>query len=213
MKTWLKIVLPIALLGFLVVAYAQKEEKNTTSSDKSQAIATFAGGCFWCMEPPYDELDGVISTTSGYIGGKEKNPTYQDVAEGLTGHAEAVQVAYDPAKVSYGKLLEVFWRNIDPFTANAQFCDHGKQYRTAVFYHGDEQKRLAEASKVTLEKSGRFSQPIVTEIVPAGEFYVAEDYHQNYYVNNPTRYKYYRYRCGRDAKLEEIWGKPKEAKH
>jgi peptide-methionine (S)-S-oxide reductase len=211
MKTWLKIVLTVSILGFLVAAYAQKEEKKATTSDKPLAIATFAGGCFWCMEPPYDELDGVISTTSGYTGGKEKNPTYQDVAEGMTGHAEAVQVAYDPAKVSYEKLLEVFWRNIDPFTANAQFCDRGAQYRTAIFYHNEEQQRLAEASKVALEKPGRFNKPIVTEIVPAGEFYVAEEYHQNYYVNNPTRYKYYRYRCGRDARLAEIWGKSQES--
>jgi peptide-methionine (S)-S-oxide reductase len=207
MKMWLKVVLAVAVLGFLAAAYAQREEKKLTTSDGPLATATFAGGCFWCMEPPYDELEGVISTTSGYTGGREKNPTYQDVAEGMTGHAEAVQVAYDPTKVSYERLLDVFWRNIDPFTANAQFCDRGAQYRTAIFYHNEEQKRLAEASKAALEKSGRFSKPIVTEIVPAGEFYVAEDYHQDYYINNPTRYKYYRYRCGRDAVLEEIWGK------
>lgn len=213
MKKWLKIVLTVSVLGLLVAAYAGKEENKSTTSDKPLATATFAGGCFWCMEPPYDKLDGVVSTTSGYTGGQKKNPTYHEVAEGTTGHAEAVQVAYDPTKVSYEKLLEVFWHNIDPFTANAQFCDHGSQYRSAIFYHNEEQKRLAEASKAALEKSGRFSKPIVTEIVPAGEFYVAEDYHQDYYINNPTRYKYYRYRCGRDAVLEEIWGKAQESGH
>ena len=207
MKLWLKIVLVVAILGLLFTAYAEKSEERKTGSDKSLAIATFAGGCFWCMEPPYDKLDGVISTTSGYTGGRKKNPTYEEVSGGTTGHAEAVQVTYDPTKVSYQKLLEVFWKNIDPFTPNAQFCDHGSQYRSAIFYHDEEQKRLAEASKQELEKSGRFTQPIVTEIVPAGEFYPAEDYHQDYYQNNPVRYKYYRYRCGRDEALEKIWGK------
>jgi peptide-methionine (S)-S-oxide reductase len=207
MKLWLKIVLVVAVIGFLFTAYAQNGEEKKTNSDQSLAIATFAGGCFWCMEPPYDKLDGVISTTSGYTGGRKKNPTYEEVSGGTTGHAESVQVVYDPTKVSYEKLLEVFWHNIDPFTPNAQFCDHGSQYRSAIFYHNEEQKRAAEASKQELEKSGRFTQPIVTEIVPAGEFYPAEDYHQDYYQNNPVRYKYYRYRCGRDARLEEIWGK------
>ena len=207
MKMWLKIVLVVAVVGFLFTAYAQKGAEKKTNSDQSLATATFAGGCFWCMEPPYDKLDGVISTTSGYTGGQKKNPTYEEVSGGTTGHAEAVQVTYDPTKVSYQKLLEVFWKNIDPFTPNAQFCDHGSQYRSAIFYHDEEQKRLAEASKQELEKSGRFTQPIVTEIVPAGEFYPAEDYHQDYYQNNPVRYKYYRYRCGRDEALEKIWGK------
>jgi len=207
MKMWLKIVLVVAVVGFLFTAYAQKGAEKKTNSDQSLATATFAGGCFWCMEPPYDKLDGVISTTSGYTGGRKKNPTYEEVSGGTTGHAEAVQVTYDPTKVSYQKLLEVFWKNIDPFTPNAQFCDHGSQYRSAIFYHDEEQKRLAEASKQELEKSGRFTQPIVTEIVPAGEFYPAEDYHQDYYQNNPVRYKYYRYRCGRDEALEKIWGK------
>jgi peptide-methionine (S)-S-oxide reductase len=207
MKMWLKIVLVVAVVGFLFTAYAQKGAEKKTNSDQSLATATFAGGCFWCMEPPYDKLDGVISTTSGYTGGRKKNPTYEEVSGGTTGHAEAVQVAYDPTKVSYEKLLEVFWQNIDPFTPNAQFCDHGSQYRSAIFYHDEEQKRAAEASKQKLEKSGRITQPIVTEIVPAGEFYPAEDYHQDYYQNNPVRYKYYRYRCGRDEALEKIWGK------
>ncbi len=170
------------------------------------AKATFAGGCFWCMEPPYDKLDGVVSTTSGYIGGREKNPTYEQVSAGQTGHAEVVQVVYDPAKVSYEKLLEVFWHNVDPLTANRQFCDGGRQYRTAIFYHDAEQKRLAEASKRALEASGKLPGPIVTEIVPLTAFYPAEEYHQDYYTKNPIRYKYYRGSCGRDRRLEELWG-------
>jgi peptide-methionine (S)-S-oxide reductase len=172
------------------------------------AKATFAGGCFWCMEPPYDKLDGVVSTTSGYIGGHTKKPTYDAVSAGGTGHAEAVEVVYDPARVSYAKLLEVFWRNVDPTVRERQFCDVGDQYRTAIFYHDAEQKRLAEASRVALEKSKPFPQPIVTEIVPAGTFTPAEAYHQDYYRKNPVRYKFYRYTCGRDQRLEELWGKP-----
>jgi peptide-methionine (S)-S-oxide reductase len=178
------------------------------SAADALAKATFAGGCFWCMEPPYDKLDGVVSTTSGYIGGNTKNPTYEAVSAGGTGHAEAVEIVYDPAKVSYAKLLDVFWRNIDPTVRNRQFCDVGDQYRSAIFYHDAEQKRLAEASKAALARTKSFPQPIVTEIVPAGVFTAAEAYHQDYYVKNPLRYKYYRYRCGRDQRLEELWGKP-----
>jgi peptide-methionine (S)-S-oxide reductase len=168
------------------------------------AKATFAGGCFWCMEPPYDKLDGVLSTISGYAGGKKKNPTYEEVSAGTTGHTEVVQVTYDPKKITYEKLLEVFWRNVDPLTPNRQFCDVGSQYRTAIFYHDENQKRLAEESKKALSK--RFKEPIVTEIVRATEFYSAEDYHQDYYIKNPLRYKLYRYNCGRDQRLEELWG-------
>ena len=186
------------VLGGIVHAAAPAAGNTAT------AKATFAGGCFWCMEPPYDELEGVISTISGYIGGTKKNPTYEEVVSGATGHAEAVQVTYDPAKISYEKLLEVFWRNIDPLTANAQFCDSGSQYRSAIFYHDGAQKTLAEASKKSLQ--GRFDRPIVTEIVRAAEFYPAEDYHQDYYKKNPIRYKVYRYGCGRDQRLREIWG-------
>ena len=170
------------------------------------ATATFAGGCFWCMEPPYDKLDGVVSTTSGYIGGDTIDPTYQEVSSGRTGHTEAVEVRYDPEKVSYSQLLEVFWPNIDPLTANAQFCDHGSQYRSGIFFHDSEQERLARASKARLDQSPRFGDPIVTEITKAGVFYPAEEYHQNYYQKNPIRYKFYRYGCGRDARLEELWG-------
>lgn len=172
------------------------------------AKATFAGGCFWCMEPPFEHLSGVVSVTSGYMGGHKTNPTYQEVSSGGTGHAEAVEIVYDPAKISYSRLLDVFWRNIDPLDAAGQFCDKGQPYRSAIFYHNDEQKRLAEASKLALTQSGRFKQPIVTTIVPATTFYLAEDYHQHYSQKNPLRYKYYRYSCGRDQRLEELWGAP-----
>ena len=170
------------------------------------AKATFAGGCFWCMEPPFDKLDGVISTTSGYTGGTKLKPTYQEVSAGTTGHAEAVQVEYDPKRVSYEKLLDVFWHNVDPTQKDGQFCDHGSQYRTGIFVHDAEQKRLAETSKAALAKSKPFKGEIVTEIVQATTFYPAEDYHQDYYLKNPIRYKYYRTGCGRDARLKEVWG-------
>jgi len=170
------------------------------------AVATFAGGCFWCMEPPFDKLDGVISTTSGYTGGHVKKPTYKEVSAGTTGHAEAVQVRYDPDKVSYETLLDVFWRNIDPTVEDRQFCDRGSQYRSAIFVHDASQREAAERSKAALEKEKPFDGPIVTEIVDAGVFYPAEDSHQDYYVKNPIRYKYYRYGCGRDKRLEELWG-------
>lgn len=207
MKNWLRLVAVVFLCGFSIAALAEKDAATQTANAETLATATFAGGCFWCMEPPFDELDGVISTTSGYTGGQTKNPSYEEVSSGVTGHTEAVQVVFDPAKVSYAKLLDVFWRNIDPLTPDAQFCDHGSQYRTAIFYHGEEQMRLAEASKKALEQSGRFMKPIVTEIVPAREFYQAEEHHQDYYQKNPWRYKFYRYQCGRDQRLEQLWGK------
>jgi peptide-methionine (S)-S-oxide reductase len=158
------------------------------------------------MEPPFDELPGVIATTSGYTGGRTKNPTYEQVSSGGTGHAEAVEVVYDPSKITYARLLDVFWKNIDPITPNRQFCDIGTQYRSAIYYQTEEQKRLAEASKKVLENSARFEQPIVTEIAAASPFYRAEEYHQDYYKKNPIRFKYYKYRCGRDQRLEELWG-------
>lgn len=170
------------------------------------ATATFAGGCFWCMEPPFDKLDGVISTTSGYTDGRVKDPTYKQVSAGGTGHAEALQVVYDPAKVSYPQLLEVYWHNVDPLTANAQFCDRGSQYRSGIYYHTAAQKTAAEASRQALLDAKKFDQPIVTEIKAATAFYPAEEYHQDYYQKNPLRYKYYRYACGRDKRLEELWG-------
>lgn len=175
------------------------------SGQPRTAVATFAGGCFWCVEADFDKVNGVISTTSGYAGGHAVNPTYEQVSHGGTGHAEAVEIVYDPVKVGYEKLLDVFWHNIDPLAKDRQFCDHGDQYRSAIFYHGEEQRALAEASKAAVEK--RFKQPVATQIVPAGPFYKAEEYHQDYYVKNPIRYKFYRFNCGRDARLEELWGK------
>ena len=169
--------------------------------------AIFAGGCFWCMEPPFDVLPGVVSTTSGYTAGRTKNPNYHDVSAGITGHAEAVRVVYDPAKVSYAKLLDVFWHNIDPTVKDRQFCDTGTQYRTGIYYLSPEQKRLADESRAQIEKTKPFKGPIVTEIIAAAEFWAAEDYHQDYYKKNPLRYKVYRTGCGRDSRLEEIWGK------
>jgi peptide-methionine (S)-S-oxide reductase len=200
-----KIIAVFLVIGGAVHAAAQSPGSAQT------AKATFAGGCFWCMEPPYDELEGVISTVSGYIGGTKKNPTYEEVSAGTTGHAEAVQITYDPKKITYQKLLDVFWRNIDPLTADAQFCDSGSQYRSAIFYHDETQKALAEKSKNSLQK--RFKRPIVTQIVPAAEFYPAEDYHQDYYKKNPVRYKIYRYGCGRDQRLNELWGSEKTSTH
>ena len=167
-------------------------------------MATFAGGCFWCMEPPFDGLKGVLSTTSGYSGGKTKHPTYADVSGGSTGHAEVVQIVFDPKKVSYKKLLEVFWKNIDPLHKDGQFCDNGNQYRSAIFFHSEEQKNQALESKAAL--SQKFPK-IFTEVVPFTEFYPAEDYHQDYYLKNPLRYKFYRTNCGRDQRLKELWGR------
>ena len=171
------------------------------------ARATFAGGCFWCMEPPFDKVPGVVSTTSGYAGGRVKNPTYEQVSGGSTGHTEVLQVAYDPARVSYERLVEVFWRNVDPTDRGGQFCDRGSQYRTAIFYEGEAQKRAAEESRRALEASGRLKKAVVTEIVALDAFYPAEDYHQDFYRKSPVRYTSYRAGCGRDKRLEELWGR------
>ena len=170
------------------------------------AIATFAGGCFWCMEPPFDALDGVLSTTAGYTGGILANPTYEEVSAGGTGHFEAIQVRFDPARISYDRLLEVFWRNIDPTVKDRQFCDRGSQYRTAIFYHDEAQRAAAERSKAELEASDGFGGAIFTAIAPAGPFYPAEDYHQDFYRKNPVRYQRYHDACGRDERLEQLWG-------
>jgi peptide-methionine (S)-S-oxide reductase len=175
---------------------------------QNRAVAIFAGGCFWCMEPPFDKLDGVLSTTSGYIGGTKADPTYEQVTAGRTGHYEAVQIEYDPARIGYDKLLEVFWRNIDPVDPTGQFCDKGPQYRSAIFALDEEQRKLAEASKAVLDKSGKLPSRVVTEILPAAKFYAAEDYHQDYYRKNPGRYTFYRWNCGRDGRLQQLWGKP-----
>jgi peptide-methionine (S)-S-oxide reductase len=172
-----------------------------------RAVATFAGGCFWCVESDFDHVPGVLETISGYTGGKVANPTYSQVSAGGTGHAESVEVVYDPRKVSFAQLLDYFWRHVDPTVKDQQFCDHGNQYRTAIFVHNDEERKLAEASKKKVE--AELKKPIYTEIVQAGPFYKAEDYHQDFYLKNPTKYKFYRWNCGRDQRLEQIWGKPK----
>ena len=196
-----------ALIGVAITfVSAETQTLATPHAAPGLAKATFAGGCFWCMEPPFDKLDGVISTTSGYTGGERRHPTYEDVSSGRTAHAEAVEVVYDPAKITYAQLLGVFWRNIDPLTRNRQFCDRGAQYRTAIFFHDAEQERLARESRRRINESGRFDAPVVTEIVEAGVFWAAEDYHQDYYVKNPIRYKVYRFGCGRDRRLEKLWG-------
>lgn len=184
---------------------AAKEPVAAPSSGRT-ATAIFAGGCFWCMEPPFDKVPGVIETTSGYTGGHVANPTYEQVSAGGTGHAEALRVTYDPARVDYATLLEVFWHNIDPVAVDRQFCDRGEQYRSAIFVADGRQRGIAEKSRRELQASGRFNRPIATEIVAAGPFWPAEEYHQDYYEKNPIRYKYYRYGCGRDQRLEQIWG-------
>jgi peptide-methionine (S)-S-oxide reductase len=202
-------VLLAALAGALGLSLAAADEptKRAEPPGPGLAVATFAAGCFWCVEPPYDKTEGVVSTTSGYTGGKVAGATYRQVGMGGTGHAEAVRVVYDPAKVGYDKLLEVYWKNVDPLDAKGQFCDKGEPYRPVIFVHDEEQRRLAEASKAALAASGRFKQPIVVAIEPASDFWIAEDYHQDYYLKNPAKYAYYRWGCGRDARLEELWGK------
>jgi peptide-methionine (S)-S-oxide reductase len=194
----------VLLSFFLTFAAVSVSVAQTTPQQTSQAVATFAGGCFWCTEADFDKVPGVLSTTSGYTGGKIANPTYEKVSAGGTGHAEAVEIVYDPGKVSYDELLSYYWHHVDPTMNNRQFCDIGDQYRTAIFVHGDEQRRLAEASKKKIE--AQLKQPIYTEIVSAGPFYRAEDYHQDFYQKNPVKYKFYRWNCGRDQRLEQLWG-------
>ena len=190
---------------WLALASTAAAVAQTPAPAAGPAVVTFAGGCFWCVEADFDKVDGVLSTASGYTGGRVANPTYQEVSRGGTGHTEAVEIAYDPAKASYEKLLDVFWHNHDPLAKNRQFCDRGEQYRAGIFYRTEEERRLAEASKAVHQ--ARFKQAIQTEITAAGAFYKAEDYHQDYYLKNPVRYKFYRYNCGRDARLQELWGK------
>ena len=185
-------ILVILLYSISILAYAEND------------VAIFAGGCFWCMEGPFDKIDGVISTTSGYTGGHTENPTYEETSSGRTGHYEAVKIEYDPAKVSYQKLLDVYWKNVDPFDARGQFCDKGPQYRAAIFTGNDKEKELASNSKAAIQEKLKNKATVVTEIIPAKQFYAAEDYHQDYYINNPVRYKYYRYACGRDKRLEQV---------
>jgi len=194
----------LVLFGTVLLSVVQAP--GPARAEQALKTASFAGGCFWCMEGPFDKLDGVVSTTSGYAGGQKKNPSYEEVSAGGTGHAESVRVVYDPGKVTYERLLEVFWHNIDPLARDRQFCDTGNQYRSAIFYHDEEQRKAAEASKTALEASGKLKGPIATQIVAADEFWPAEDYHQDYYLKNPIRYRYYRAGCGRDGRLKEIWG-------
>ena len=197
------VALAIVLIGSWTVQSASQAVGNGILSK-----AYFAGGCFWCMEEAFEKVEGVLSATSGYMGGTVPNPGYEAVSAGRTGHAESVEVVYDPAKVSYQRLLDAFWHNVDPVTPNAQFCDHGSQYRSAIFFQTEEEKRASVASKQTIEQSKRFNEPIVTQIVMASQFYPAEEYHQDYYKKNPVRYKFYKYNCGRAQRLEALWGNP-----
>ena len=192
----------------LMTASVSAKDSGKAASVPRLEKAMFAGGCFWCMEPAFDKLKGVKAVIPGYTGGHKKNPTYEEVSSGATGHAEAIEITYDPAVISYSKLLDVFWHNVDPTVKDRQFCDVGAQYRTAIWYQNEEQRRLAEESKKALEKSHRFKGHIYTEITQATQFYPADDYHQKYYQKNPLRYKFYRYNCGRDQRLKELWGNP-----
>jgi peptide-methionine (S)-S-oxide reductase len=203
MKT-VRLILAVTAAWLAVSAVAAGEARMPGYGGKTET-ATFAGGCFWCMQPPYDKLPGVLKTTVGYTGGGKANPTYEEVSAGGTGHAESVEIVFDPAKVSYSKLLDIFWRNIDPLVKDRQFCDVGSQYRTAIFFHGEAQRKEAEASKAAVEKAKGWK--VQTQVVPAGTFWPAEEYHQEYHEKNPIRYRYYRFGCGRDQRLDELWGK------
>jgi peptide-methionine (S)-S-oxide reductase len=200
--------LSVLTLGILLVGAWSVQSTGQAAADATLGKAYFAGGCFWCMEEAFEKVEGVLSATSGYMGGRVANPTYEEVSAGRTGHAESVEVVYDPSKVSYQKLLDAFWHNVDPVTPNAQFCDHGSQYRSAIFFQTDEEKRASDSSKHAIEQSKRFTEPIVTQIVPASQFYPAEEYHQDFYKKNPLRYKIYKYNCGRAQRLEALWGNP-----
>jgi peptide-methionine (S)-S-oxide reductase len=200
--------LVIWTLGLLALGVSAVWPARDTVKAAAPATTYFAGGCFWCMEEVFEKVEGVIGVVSGYMGGTVANPSYEQVSAGQTGHAESVEVTYDPDNVSYQKLLEVFWRNVDPVTANAQFCDRGTQYRAVVFYGTEEEQKQAEASKRAIEQSKRFAEPIVTQLRKASLFYPAEEYHQDFYKKNPIRYKYYKFSCGRAQRLEALWGKP-----
>lgn len=206
MKAVLGAAAALLMAGLIHAQAPQGPPASPATTSVKTAKATFAGGCFWCVEADFDKVPGVISTTSGYTGGTVPHPTYEQVAAKSTGHAEVVEIVYDPSKVSYEQLLAHFWRNIDPTTRDAQFCDHGSPYRTAIFAHDDQQLAAAKASLAALEKRKPFAAPIVTEILKASVFYPAEAYHQDYYLKNPVRYKYYRTSCGRDARLKALWG-------
>jgi peptide-methionine (S)-S-oxide reductase len=198
----------ICIAALLAAAGAAAAQPTAPAAKPATAKATFAGGCFWCVEEFFDKVPGVVSTVSGFMGGHVKDPAYEQVVAGGTGHAEAVEVEYDPAKVTYAKLLDVYWRNIDPTQKDGQFCDYGNHYRTGIFYYTDEQRRLAEASKAALAKSKPFKGEIVTEVTKATAFYPADIKHQDFHLKNPTRYKFYKTGCGREARLQQLWGKP-----
>lgn len=201
----MKLAFLLALSLFAAAVFAADPE-NTSATEQRNETAIFAGGCFWCMEPPFDKLDGVISTTSGYTSGHKKNPTYKEVSAGITGHTEAIQVIFDPKQISYAELLQVFWKNIDPVAVDRQFCDSGSQYRSGIYFLNKTQEIAAKQSLKQLQETKPFEEKIATEVVAASTFYPAEEYHQNYYIKNPLRYKYYRYSCGRDQRLTELWG-------
>ena len=201
-------VLSVLSIAILFIGTLSVQAISQAAANATQGKAYFAGGCFWCMEEVFENIEGVLSVTSGYMGGTVARPSYEEVSAGRTGHAESVEVVYDPAKVSYQKLLDAFWLNVDPITPNAQFCDHGSQYRSAIFFQTDEEKRMSETSKRAIEQSSRFKDQIVTQIVMASQFYPAEEYHQDFYKKNPIRYKFYKYNCGRAQRLETLWGKP-----
>ena len=201
-------VLSVLSIAILFIGTLSVQTISQAAGNETQGKAYFAGGCFWCMEEVFENVEGVLSVTSGYMGGTVARPSYEEVSAGRTGHAESVEVVYDPAKVSYQKLLDAFWLNVDPITPNAQFCDHGSQYRSAIFFQTDEEKRTSETSKQAIEQSSRFKDQIVTQIVMASQFYPAEEYHQDFYKKNPIRYKFYKYNCGRAQRLETLWGKP-----
>ena len=203
-----QVALSMLIMAFLLIGAWNLQSTNKVAAEATIGKAYFAGGCFWCMEEAFEKVEGVLSATSGYMGGTVANPSYEEVSAGRTGHAESVEVVYDPAKVSYQKLLDAFWGNVDPITPNAQFCDHGSQYRSAIFFQTDEEKRESDISKQAIEQSKRFKEPIVTQIAMASQFYPAEEYHQDFYKKNPVRYNFYKYSCGRAKRLEELWGKP-----
>ena len=196
----------VSLVAAAILAVPATSNVLAASGD-GLATATFAGGCFWCVESDFDAVPGVVETISGYTGGTADNPTYKQVTEGGTGHREAVQIRYDPKQVSYERLLRIFWRSVDPTDGGGQFCDRGESYQTAIFAGSEEERRIAEASKEALEESMVLDSPVVTPIETAGEFYPAEDYHQDYYTKNPFRYRYYRFACGRDSRVQQVWGR------
>lgn len=207
MNKTLLIPIGVMLAGLITILSAQAEMKDSSAMNQENlSVATFAGGCFWCTESDFEKLDGVVEVISGYTGGKLRNPTYQQVSSGSTKHLESVEVHYDPNKISYEKLLDAFWKMVNPTDSGGQFVDRGYQYSTAIFYHTEEQRKLAEASKSHLNKSGRYDKEVITPIRKAGPFYAAEDYHQDYYKRNPVRYNFYRWNSGRDQYLAKVWG-------